>query len=383
MPLFDRHPRARWAVPTGAAALIIAGATLSPLAATAEGGLQPRTAEELLVALSEPTTTTVSGTVATVAELGLPALPMGMAPEGGPLALASGEQTLRVWSDGPTRQRVALLERSAERTLVRNGTEVWVWSSSEATADRYELPAKPAGDPERELPPGTTLPSTPQEAATLALEALDPTTEVSTSGLARIAGRDAYELVLQPRDGQTLVERVAIAIDGETNVPLRVRVYSTKQADPALEVGFTSVDYTTPDPALFTFVPPAGAEITEHPALTQEDLEGLAHPAGPRPGTAEPTLVGEGWSAVLVGDLPADALADLAESGSRAEDESGSDDPAAAALALLQAMPETSGDWGTGRVLAGTLFSAIVTDDDRFAIGAVPPEVLGAALAAR
>jgi hypothetical protein len=83
-----------------------------------------------------------------------------------------------------------------------------------------------------------------------------------------------------------------------------------------------------------------------------------------------------------LGDLPADGLADLAESGSTGEQESGADDPAATALAFLAAMPEVSGEWGSGRVLAGTLFSAIVTDDGRFAVGAVTPEVLGAALSA-
>jgi outer membrane lipoprotein-sorting protein len=377
MSLFDRHPRARWAVPVGTAALIVAGAALTPLAATADDALEPRTAEELLVALAEPTTTTVSGTVATVADLGLPSLPMGMAPQGGPMALAAGEQTVRVWSDGPTRQRVALVEPSGETTVVRNGTTAWVWSSGSAAAHRYELP-DPAAREAPQLPPGTTLPSTPAEAAAMALQAIDPTTEVSTSGLASVAGRDAYELLLQPRDEQTLVERVAIAIDGQTNVPLRVRVYSTQQADPALEVGFTSVDYGNPDPALFTFTPPSGAEVTEHPIPGKDDTSAR----GERPDAAEPVVVGEGWSAVVVATLPADGLADLAESGSLGDGEPGASDPAATALAFLEAMPAASGDWGTGRVLAGTLFSAIVTDDGRVAVGAVSPEALGAALAA-
>ena len=50
---------------------------------------------------------------------------------------------------------------------------------------------------------------------------------------------------------------------------------------------------------------------------------------------------------------------------------------------MLEALPTTSGAWGTGRVLSGTLFSAILTDDGRIAIGAVPPAVLGDALAER
>lgn len=385
MSTFDRRPGLRWAVPAGTAALIAIGVVAAPLAATADSGLPPRTAAELLVALQESPPVPVSGTVATRAELGLPELPMGMAPDAGPMALASGQGTVRVWSDGPTRQRLALVDDAAETTVVRNGDEVWVWSSSEATATRYQLPEKPGGSHEDEreaLPPGVTLPSTPQEAAEMALAALEPTTQVTTSGLASVAGRDAYELVLTPGDDDTLVRDVRIALDAETSTPLRVQVNSTRIADPALQVGFTSVDFGTPDPALFAFTPPPGATVQERDpsVLGAGDAPGDAgQPLGP-----EPTVVGEGWSTVLVGELAGDGLADLAEAGSRADDERwGEADPAATALALIEALPATSGDWGSGRVLAGTLFSVILTDDGRFAVGAVGPEALGAALASR
>ncbi|HEX6887346.1 MAG TPA: sigma-E factor regulatory protein RseB domain-containing protein [Candidatus Nanopelagicales bacterium] len=386
MSVFDRHPRMRWAVPAAAAGLIVAGVAVAPLAATADSGLPTRTAQDLLVDLTQPTTQAVSGTVATKVDLGLPDLPMGMVPSNGPLALALGDGTVRVWSDGPQRQRVAVLAPNAETTMVRDGREVWVWSSAEATADRYELPDGDAGmGLPSELPEGVTVPSTPQEAAALALSAIDPTTEVTTSGVARVAGRDAYELVLTPRAEGTLVQRVTLAIDAETKVPLRVQVFSTKQAAPAVQVGFTSVDFSTPDASLFDFTPPPGATVTDHdlaaakgPAVSPEELA-----AGKDAGAAEPTVVGEGWTAVAVGTLPVGGLADLAEQGSTPEGDDGRGDPAATALALLQAMPTTSGTWGTGRVLAGTLFSVIVTDDGRFAVGAVPPEALGAALARR
>ena len=39
-----------------------------------------------------------------------------------------------------------------------------------------------------------------------------------------------------------------------------------------------------------------------------------------------------------------------------------------------------SGDWGSGRLLAGTAFSAVLTDDGRLAVGAVRPEKLYQAL---
>jgi hypothetical protein len=87
----------------------------------------------------------------------------------------------------------------------------------------------------------------------------------------------------------------------------------------------------------------------------------------------------------VISELPVDSLADLAEDGMRSssDDWDRGGDPAATALALIEALPAESGAWGTGRVLRGTLFSAILTDDGRIAIGAVSPEALGAALAAR
>ncbi len=392
MNIFDRRPGLRWAVPAGATLLFVGGAALAPLAANADAGLEPRTAEELLVALQEPSATAVSGTVVTSAELGLPDLPMGAMSSGSAAGLASGENTLRVWTDGPTRQRLAMLGRASETTIIRNGQQVWVWSSEGATADSYRVP-----DHEDEHPTwpegaglaGADLPSTPQEAAAMALEAIDPTTEVTTSGVGRVAGRDVYELVLTPSDPQTLVARVTLAMDARTNTPLRVRVYATTIPDPAYEVGFSSVDYGTPDPALFEFTPPPGATVTEHEADPGKDAATVDAPM--MPASQEPTVVGAGWSTVLIMDLPTDSLADLAEAGMRAQADDdgpfaghrGSQDAAGTALALLAALPQESGAWGTGRVLRGTLVSAILTDDGRVAVGAVDSEVLGAALASQ
>ena len=392
MSIFDRRPGLRWAVPAGATLLFVGGAALAPLAANADAGLEPRTAEELLVALQEPSATAVSGTVVTRAELGLPDLPMGAMTSGSAAGLASGENTLRVWTAGPTRQRLAMLGRASETTLIRNGEQVWVWSSEGATADSYQVPDH-EGDhttwSEGAGLAGADLPSTPQEAAALALEAIDPTTEVTTSGVGRVAGRDAYELVLTPSDPQTLVARVTLAMDAETNTPLRVRVYATTIPDPAYEVGFSSVDYSTPDPALFEFSAPPGATVTEHEAASGMDAATAAAPM--MPAGQEPTVVGEGWSTVLIMDLPTGSLADLAEAGMRTESDDdgpfaghrGSQDAAGTALALLEALPQESGAWGTGRVLRGTLVSAILTDDGRIAVGAVDSEVLGAALASQ
>jgi hypothetical protein len=47
---------------------------------------------------------------------------------------------------------------------------------------------------------------------------------------------------------------------------------------------------------------------------------------------------------------------------------------------LLNQLKRVSGDWGSGRLLAGTAFSVVLTDDGRVAVGAVTPEALYKAL---
>ncbi len=70
------------------------------------------------------------------------------------------------------------------------------------------------------------------------------------------------------------------------------------------------------------------------------------------------------------------------QNGKDSKDSKGADqtNSASQALALL---PRVDGAWGSGRLLDGTLVSAVVTDDGRYAIGAVDPAQLYAALPQR
>jgi len=361
-------------VPAGAGALIIAGSLIGTAVASADAGLPPKTAAELLVAVQDPQATAISGTVVTSADLGLPELPTGTASSADLSSLATGSHTLRVWSDGGQRTRVALMASAKETDIVRNGNDVWMWSSTGTTAEHFVMPPRDGAKPQP--PAGANLPSTPQEAAALALSSLDPTTEVTTSGVDKVAGRPVYELVLTPKQTDTLVARVALAIDSETNVPLRVQVYAKGMQDPAYSVGFTSVDFGTPDASVFDFTPPPGATVTDHAVTDASHAQGDAQ----KPSGVAPTVVGTGWSQVMVATIPPDMVAGAADAqaGKGATSAAGAN-----ALALLDALPKTTGSWGSGKVLSGTLFSAILTDDGRVAIGAVTPETLGAALAAQ
>jgi outer membrane lipoprotein-sorting protein len=130
-------------------------------------------------------------------DLGLPALPGAGRGSADLTSLVSGTHTLRVWYSGPDKARVALLGTLGETDVITNGKDLWIWSSTQNKATHRTLPQRESGA-------ATPTPSvgafTPQQLADAALKALDPSTRVFTEGTISIAGRDAYELVLAPRD---------------------------------------------------------------------------------------------------------------------------------------------------------------------------------------
>jgi hypothetical protein len=142
-------------------------------------------------------------------------------------------------------------------------------------------------------------------------------------------------------------------------MPLRVRINAAGEDEPAFEVGFTSVTFGEPSDDVFRFNPPPGAAIDEYD-LT--DLRGKDRPHrhdGPI-GSGMPTVVGEGWTSVLVV-----SGVSLPES-----DESGLLD------AVLGSTTTVSGPYGSGRLLETALVSALLLDDGRLLVGAVTPEIL-------
>ena len=72
MSPFADHPIARWALPAGAVVLIAAGSLVATRTASADAGLQPRSAAQLLVDVRTATERSLSGTVVQTANLGLP-----------------------------------------------------------------------------------------------------------------------------------------------------------------------------------------------------------------------------------------------------------------------------------------------------------------------
>ena len=129
----------RWAVP-GAAAIAVAVAASGVLSAGASAPLPPKTAAQLLVALQNAHVDGLSGTVVENARLGLPDIPSlgGQSSATSLMSLLTGSHTLRVWTGGEDKSRVALLGSLGESDVVRNGRDVWTWSSDTNTATHYQ-----------------------------------------------------------------------------------------------------------------------------------------------------------------------------------------------------------------------------------------------------
>jgi outer membrane lipoprotein-sorting protein len=351
-------------VPVLAAVLLLGGASVATrIAASAQDGLPPRSAAQLLVDLHRAHLDGFSGTVVQRADLGLPDLPGGSS-SSDLSSLVSGTHTLKVWAAEPHRARLALLGDLGESDVVVDGKDMWTWSSKERTATHRVLDLPKGHDDAR--PQHDQLPGTPLQAAQRLVKAVEPSTEVTTSGTAVVAGRRAYELVLEPRDAASLVGQVRIAVDGRTHVPLRVQVFPRSGDTPAFETAFTRFEPTPPDPSVFAFEPPPGTKVTEKHSPAPGSRPMLPGTPGLLPG---PTVVGDGWTTVLVSDLPAGTSAGV-----------GLPDQLAG---VVRGLPEVSGPWGSGRLLRGTLFTVLLTDDGQMAFGAVEPQRLYDAVAHR
>ena len=366
MSIFDRKPALRWAAPLAFVA-VVGGTTGIVATATADNTLPKLSAQDLLVKMQQADVDTFSGTVVQTSNLGIPDIP-GMSRSDGTsmTSLLSGTHTLGVWYAGPDKARLQVQGTNDESDVVVNGKDMWSWSYKANKASHRTLTAPSGADDKvRDLP--ADLPKTPQDAAKQALAAITPTTEVTTEGSKSVAGIDTYELVLTPKDENTKVSQVRIAVDGTRFVPLRVQVIAGQQA-PAFNVDYSKISFDRPDDSQFAFKAPPGAEVTEvapkasrpeGKAPTKKELEARKAEA------AEDTkVVGTGWSSVVVSKMPA------TDNGSKPNPMD----------QVLTSLPEVSGSWGKGRLLNGTAFAAVVTDDGRVAVGSVDKKTLFEAL---
>ncbi|GAA2868557.1 sigma-E factor regulatory protein RseB domain-containing protein [Streptosporangium fragile] len=378
-------------MPVAAFAVVAGVIGAGPVIAAVQGdpALPERTAGQLLADAAQASRSglkPMSGTVMQTASFGLPGLPEVQGGMGGasPTALLVGSHELKVWYGGESKLRLALPGRMSETDLIVNGDQVWLWESEANKATRVKVDAgaheKAGGHPKPEEALPTAV--TPQQLAQQVLQAAEADTVVSVTNTERVADRAAYQLVLAPKDASSLVKEVKLALDGETFVPLRIQVYAKSSAEPAFEVGFTSVTFSPPAAENFTFTPPAGAKVEEKSLGTLVGEHGADRGEG-----ADPThgrfedgelkgkirTVGDGWTTVAV--LP------VSERDLRTPDTGGQRGQDAGAIAdtILKSAKPISGAWGSGKVIQTKLVSALLTDDGRLLVGAVTPEKLAEA----
>ncbi|MEI5102228.1 sigma-E factor regulatory protein RseB domain-containing protein [Streptomyces sp. PmtG] len=402
-----RRKAARYLVPVAVAGVAAATIGLVPALASGDDPELPKlTAQELIEKIAASDTERLSGTVKINTDLGLPSLgggAGGFAPgagggadrEGGKgsaadpaaklMQLASGSHTLRVAADGPDKQRISVLEDAAEYSLIRKGDDVWAYDS--ASNEAYH--AKEGG--ERSGKPGTKgelpedVPATPREFAREALKAADKTTSVKVDGSAKVAGRDAYRLVLTPKDAGTTVGRITIAVDAKTGTPLKFTLTPASGGAAVVDAGFTKVDFGKPSASTFDFTPPKGTKVTEKDGgagggdAFKDGFKGGSkgdfkdgfkgdREGGFKGGEPEVNVIGDGWS----------TIAELRMPGGQGLPAAGSDEvPAEDAQRFLDSLGDkVSGEFGSGTVFKTRLINALVTDDGKVYVGAVTKDAL-------
>src|SRR5262249_18139999 len=144
------------------------------------------------------------------------------------MSLISGTHTVDIWYADSHHVRIALPVSFGETDLRINGTQAWLWNSHGQTATHYLVPARAkgraAGPYSSSVPWGDILsetqPPTPQQAVDRLLAKVGKTTKVTVDGTTQVAGRSAYQLEIAPRTSQSLIDRIVIAVDGQTSLPL-------------------------------------------------------------------------------------------------------------------------------------------------------------------
>lgn len=368
------RPWLRWLPAVTVPAVIAAGVLAGSLPASAGDPLPAKSPEQVLALIAQHRDASYSGTLDQTSSLGLPELPQAGpgAPNGDTawLELLTGPHTARIYRDGPDNARIQVLDRLAERDVVRHGDDVWFYNSKDNTAAHAVLPA---GLKDRHGSGKDAVPA-PDQLAEKLLAKLEKSSDVSVGTDVQVAGRAAYQLMLTPKSSSTLLASVAISVDGQNGMPLGVEVKARGQAEPAFRVAFTKLALETPDAAIFTFSPPPVATVKELPVPDHKSDGTKNRPDDKaKEGYKDKVHVsGTGWESVV--ELPAGAL-----NGTKgtAPDQQGG--PGSAASLLAQASVPVPG----GRLLSTALVNVLMLDDGRVFAGSVPLERLQAAAAGR
>ncbi|KOU60331.1 membrane protein [Streptomyces sp. MMG1533] len=383
----DRHAgrrkAARYVVPV--AVVGVAAATIGLVPALADSGdpdLPKISAQELIEKIAASDVQQLSGTVKISTDLGLPDLGglessltsgamdsgNGQGSSADPSAklteLASGTHTLRVAADGPDRQKLSLLESGSEYSVIHDGKDVWGYDSK--SNEVYHATASDSAAAEKEQ----DVPATPKDLTEEALKAVDDTTSVTVEGTAQVAGRDAYRLVVKPKDSGSTVGQITVAVDSKTGLPLKFTLTPSSGGAAVIDAGFTQVSFAAPAASTFDFTPPKGAKVTEGDAI-EDDAHGAHDGAASRKseedlgkGLDGLEVIGEGWNSVATFDTGGEGVP------------TGSDVGGDLGGFLGSLGDKVTGKFGSGTVFSTRLVNALITDDGKVYVGAVNKDAL-------
>lgn len=366
-----RRKAARYVVPV--AVVGVAAATIGLVPAIADSGdpdLPKISAQQLIEKIAESDVQQLSGTVKISTDLGLPdlgglesslasgAMESGDGSSADPSAkltkLVTGTHTLRVATDGPDRQKLSLLENAAEYSLIHNGKDIWGYDS--ASNEVFHGTAAESAEREKEVP------ATPKDLTEEALKSVDDTTSVTVDGTAQVAGRDAYRLLIKPKQSGTTVGAITVAVDAKTGMPLKFTLTPSSGGAAVVDAGFTKISFAKPDASTFDFTPPKGAKVTE-----EGEVEAPAEEHSKVPEAAEdgaPEVIGEGWNSIAVLDTGGEGM----PSGSEVGGDIGG---------FMDSLGDkVKGEFGEGTVFKTRLVNALMTDDGKVYVGAVTKEAL-------
>ncbi|MFM9613627.1 outer membrane lipoprotein carrier protein LolA [Streptomyces sp. V2] len=376
-----RRTAARYVVPVTVVG--VAAATIGLVPALADSGdpdLPQITAQQLLDKVAASDVQQLSGTVKITTDLGLPDLGglessflsgatgssegSSADPTTRLTELAAGTHTLRVATDGPEKQKLSLLENAAEYSLIHNGKDVWGYDSKSNEVYHSTLSEKARKE--------SQAPATPKDLTEETLKAIDPTTSVKVDGSVHVAGRDAYKLVVTPKQSGSTVGAISIAVDAKTGLPLKFTLTPRSGGAAVIDAGFTQVSFDKPAASTFDFTAPKGAKVTEGDTIHGDEGKDAPGKGGPAEGALGEDLtglnvLGKGWTTIATYDT-----------GTNTGIPSSSDLPDAGALGgfLDSFGDKVSGDFGKGTVFSTRLVNALVTDNGKVYVGAVTKDAL-------
>lgn len=384
-----RRKAARYVIPVAVAGVAAATIGLVPaFAGSGDPDLPKISAQELVEKIAASDVQQVSGTVKISTDLGLPDLgglesSLGSGGSGGPsggdadssadpssklFELASGTHTVRVAADGPDKQKLSLLDKAAEYSVIHNGDDAWAYDS--ASNEVFHTAGAAEGKDQKSdkaLP--EDVPATPRKLAEEALKAVDDTTSVTVDGTTQVAGRDAYKLLIKPKASGSTVGAISIAVDSRTGLPLKFTLTPASGGAAVVDAGFTQVDFAKPSASTFDFTPPKGAKVTEGDKAEARKQHDNSAPSGEDFGKELEggglKTIGEGWNSIAEFDMGGGEGVPSTATGNSDVD------------GFLDSLgDQVNGKFGSGTVFKTRLINVLITDDGKAYAGAVTKDAL-------